>query len=299
MLKRLIPALGLAALLFSGCGAAKSGPKVYSAAFECNDTSAVVKPLVLKGKDWKKAGEPIIIPFERQEDAVTTVLDSLTMVNIQSVQYAQLAYLNSYNGGKELDYAVSLIALADGSMETVTFSGRNLMNPSDLPAFKIEGMSNLAFVENPSPATDYLAALIAADERLVVLPEDVYLTDKAIEWWLERNPKAMSTAKKFEIGSIPAESSLAAAFGKARKEAKGKYQCAAIDARGYTCLVIRNTSNGNYILAWALPVCTDRKTQWYLKNFYFENETTLAMIYYKGSSMTKIRINLSNKTILR
>ena len=299
MLKRLIPALGLAALLLSGCGAAKSGPKVYSAAFECNDTSAVVKPLVLKGKDWKKAGEPIIIPFERQEGAVTTVLDSLTMVNIQSVQYAQLAYLNSYNGGKELDYAVSLVALADGSMETVTFSGRNLMNPSDLPAFKIEGMSNLAFVENPSPATDYLAALIAADERLVVLPEDVYLTDKAIEWWLERNPKAMSSAKKFEIGSIPAESSLVAAFGKARKEAKGKYQCAAIDARGYTCLVVRNTSNGNYILAWALPVCTDRKTQWYLKNFYFENETTLAMIYYKGSSMTKIRINLANKSILR
>ena len=299
MLKKLIPALGLAALLLNGCGAAKSGPKVYSAGFEYTDSSAVLSPMVQSGKNWKAAGEPITITFERQEGAVTTVLDSLKMVNIEGVQYAQFAYLNSYNGGKELDYAVSLVGLADGSMETVTFSGRNLMNPTALPSFKIEGMSNLAFVENPSPAIDYLAALIAADERLVVLPEEVYLTDKAIEWWLERNPKAMGSAKKFEIGSIPAESSLAAAFGKARKEAKGKYQCAAIDARGYTCLVIRNTSNGNYILAWALPICTNRQTQWYLKNFYFENETTLAMIYYKGSSMTKIRINLSNKTILR
>ena len=299
MLKRLIPAMGLAALLLSGCGVAKSGPKVYSAGFECNDSSAVVRPLVLKGKDWKPAGEPITISFERQEGAVTTVLDTLKVVEIQGAQYARFSYLNSYNGGKELDYAVSLVALADCATETVSFSGRNLKDPSVLPDFKIEGMSNLAFVENPSPATDYLAALIAADERLVVLPEDVYLTDKAIEWWVERNPKAMSSAKKFEIGSIPAESSLAAAFAQARKEAKGKYQCAAIDARGYTCLVMRNTSNGNYILAWALPICRNRQTQWYLKNFYFENETTLAMIYYKGSSMTKIRINLANKTILR
>lgn len=255
--------------------------------------------MVLSGKNWKPAGEPITIHFERQEGVVTTLLDTLKMVDIEGVRYAQLSYLNSYSGGKELDYAVSLVSLADGATETVSFSGRNLMNPAALPDFKIEGMSNLAFVETPSPATEYLGALVAADERLVVLPEDVYLTDKAIEWWLERNPKAMSSAKKFEIGSIPAESSLAAAFGKARKESKGKYQCAALDERGYTVLVLRNTSNGNYILAWALPVCTDRKTQWYLKNFYFENETTLAMIYYKGSSMTKIRLNLANKTISR
>ena len=299
MLKRLIPVLAMAALLLTGCGAAKSGQKVYSATLEVSDSSATVSPLILKGGDWKKAGEPIVIPFERQEGAVTTVLDSLRTVDIQGVQYAQLAYLNSYNGGKELDYAVSLVALADGSMETVTFSGRNLKNPSALPDFKIEGMSNLAFVENPSPATDYLAALVASDERLVELSEDVYLTDKAIEWWLEHNPKAMSSAKKFELGSLPAESSLAAAFASARKETKGKYQCAAIDARGYTVLVVRNTSSGNYILAWALPICKDRKTRWYLKNFYFENETTLAMIYYKGSSMTKIRLNLASKTISR
>ena len=289
----------MAALLLTGCGVAKSGPKVYSAGFEYTDSSAIINPLVQKGNDWKKAGEPIVLTFERQEGAVTTVLDSLRTVDIQGAQYAQLSYLNSYNGGKELDYAVSLVALADGSMETVTFSGRNLMNPAALPDFKIEGMSNLAFVENPSPATEYLAALVASDGRLVVLPEDVYLTDKALEWWLERNPKAMTTAKKFELGSLPAESSLAAAFGKARKETKGKYQCAAIDTRGYTCLVVRNTSNGNYILAWAVPICTNRQTQWYLKNFYFENETTLAMIYYKGSSMTKIRLNLANKTVLR
>lgn len=299
MLKRLIPALALAALLLGGCGVAKSGQKVYSAGLECTDSSAVISPMVQKGKDWKPAGKPLTLTFERQEGAVTTVLDSLRMVEIQGAQYALLSYLNSYNGGKELDYAVSLVAIADGATETVTFSGRNLMNPSVLPDFKIEGISNLAFVENPSPAVDYLAALIVSDERLVVLSEDIYLTDKSIEWWLERNPNAMGSAKRFEIGSVAAESSLAAAFKTARKESKGKYQCAAIDARGYTCLVIRNSSTGNYILVWAVPVCTNRQNQWYLKNFYFENETTLAMIYYKGSSMTKIRINLANKTVLR
>ena len=90
----------MAALLLTGCGVAKSGPKVYSAGFEYTDSSAIINPLVQKGNDWKKAGEPIVLTFERQEGAVTTVLDSLRTVDIQGAQYVQLSYLNSYNGGK-------------------------------------------------------------------------------------------------------------------------------------------------------------------------------------------------------
>ena len=298
MLRRLIPALAMAALLLTGCGAAKSGAKIYSAGLEYTDSSVVVSPLVLKGKDWKPAGKPVALSLERQDGAVTTPVDSLRIVDLEDGKYALFSYLNSYEGGKTLDYVVSMVCLADGQTHSVCFSGRNLLPASKLPEYRIEGISNISMLE-PSPAVSFLSALLASDARLVELAEDVYLTDKAIEWWLERNPKAMSGAKKFEIGSVPAESSLAAAFAAARKEAQGKYQCAAIDARGYTVLVVRNTASGSYILAWALPICRNRQTQYYLKNFYFENETTLAMIYYKGSSMTKIRINLANKTILR
>lgn len=298
MIRRLIPVLGLAALLLSGCGVAKSGPKVYSAKVEYTDSTATVSPLIQKGDIWKPAGEPMVLAFERQEGAVTTPADSLVMVEIEGAKYALLSYLNSYEGGKTLDYVASMISLTDGQVTTATFSGRNLLAVSKLPQYKIEGISDLSLLE-PSPVVNYLTELFKADSRLVELPEEVYLTDKAIEWWVERNPKAMTSAKKFEIGSVPSESSLASAFAKAHKETKGKYQCAALDERGYTVLVVRNTSSGNYILAWALPICTNRQTQWYLKNFYFDNETTLAMIYYKGSSMTKIRINLANKTVIR
>ena len=313
MLKRLYTVLALIAICLPASAAKKKavdpredckytveyqeGKRLYTVGLTYGESEATLKHFRLAGKKWLAMGEPIVLGLDEAEQIIPT--DSLGLVTIDGERYALLSYLRVNEGGKDLDYVVSVVRLTGDYVETVNFNGRNLLSPSALPDYKIEGMSNLGFVENPSPAVDYLAALVAADERLVVLSEDIYLTDKSIEWWLERNPNAMGSAKRFEIGSVAAESSLAAAFKTARKESKGKYQCAALDARGYTCLVIRNSSTGNYILVWAVPVCTNRQTQWYLKNFYFENETTLAMIYYKGSSMTKIRINLANKTILR
>ncbi|MBP5488263.1 MAG: hypothetical protein J6X77_01700 [Bacteroidales bacterium] len=313
MLNRLFAALALAALCLPAMAAKKpvadpregcqykveyqEGKKLYTVGLTYGEGEAAITHFRLAGRKWLAMGDPIILGIDPSDQLFTT--DSLGLVTIDGQKYALISYLRSFDGGKELSYAVSLIGLADASVETVGFDGRNLLDPSVLPDFKIEGMSSLGFAVNPSPALDWLSALIASDSRLVVLPEDVYMTDKAIEWWLENNPGAMGSAKRFEIGSVPAESSLAAAFKTARKEAKGKYQCAAVDTRGYTSLVVRNTSSGNYMLVWAVPACTNRATQWYLKNFYFENETTLAMIYYKGSSMAKIRLNLAGKTILR
>ena len=284
-----ITILGLAALLLVGCGAAKSVSKVYTASVEFTESSAVVRD---------SYGKQMTVDFERQEGAVTTPVDTLTLVSLEGVQYCLVSYLNSYDAGKNLEYVMSMLCLEQGKVESYVFTGKNLISPSTMPDYRIEGVSNLNLADD-TPAMRHMASLAAADSRLVELTEDIYLTDKTIEWWLERNPKAMTSAKKFEIGSVAAESSLAATFSKARKETKGKYQCAAIDARGYICLIIRNTSTGNHILVWAVPVCTNRQTQWYLKNFYFENETTLALIYYKGNSMTKIRLNLGSRSISR
>ncbi|MBP5571917.1 MAG: hypothetical protein J6X39_04545 [Bacteroidales bacterium] len=289
MRRGLLPILGLVVLILSGCGAAKSVSKVYTASVEFTESSAVVRD---------SYGKQMTVDFERQEGAVTTPVDTLTLVSLEGVQYCLVSYLNSYDAGKNLEYVMSMLCLEQGKVESYVFTGKNLISPSKMPDYRIEGVSNLNLVDD-TPAMRHMASLAAADSRLVELTEDIYLTDKTIEWWLERNPKAMTSAKKFEIGSVAAESSLAATFSKARKETKGKYQCAAIDARGYTCLIIRNTSTGNHILVWAVPVCTNRQTQWYLKNFYFENETTLAMIYYKGNSMTKIRLNLGSRSISR
>lgn len=286
MRRGLLPILGLVVLILSGCGATKPVSKAYSAQLEYTDSTAVVSD---------NRGKQMSVYLERQPGAVTTPADSLSLVSLEGVQYCHFSYLNKSAAGFE--YVQSMVALEQGTAESLVFSGKSLPGEEE-GSFRIEGVSNQNMLDD-TPAVRHMAALEAADARLVVLPEEDYLTDKALEWWLERNPKAMSTAKKFEIGSVPAESSLVAAFAKARKERSGRYECAAVDVRGYTSLVLRNTSTGNYMLVWSLPVCRDRRTGWYLKNFYFENDSTLAMIYYRGNSMAKIRLNLGSKTVSR
>ena len=286
MRRGLLPILGLAVLILSGCGAAKQVSRAYSAQLEYTDSTVVVSD---------NRGKQMSVYLQRQEGSVTTPVDSLSLVTLEGVQYCYFSYLNSFSGGKE--YVQSMVALEQGTAESLIFIGKNLPGAAD-GSFRIEGISNQNVLDD-TPAVRHMASLAAADTRLVVLPEEDYITDKTLEWWLERNPKAMSSAKKYEIGSVPAESSLVTAFAKARKERSGKYECAAVDVRGYTSLILRNTSTGSYMLVWALPVCRDRSTRWYLKNFYFENDSTLAMIYYRGNSMAKIRLNLGSKTVSR
>lgn len=286
MRRGLLPILGLVVLILSGCGAAKQVSKAYSAQLEYTDSTVVVSD---------NRGKQMSVYLQRQEGSVTTPVDSLSLVTLEGVQYCYFSYLNSFSGGKE--YVQSMVALEQGTAESLIFIGKNLPGAAD-GSFRIEGISNQNVLDD-TPAVRHMASLAAADTRLVVLPEEDYITDKTLEWWLERNPKAMTSAKRFEIGSVPAESSLVTAFGKARKVRSGKYECAAVDVRGYTSLILRNTSTGSYMLVWALPVCRDRSTGWYLKNFYFENDSTLAMIYYRGNSMAKIRLNLGSKTVSR
>ena len=220
-----ICAFGLAVSLLYGCGAAKPVSKVYSASVEFSDSSAVLCPLVSKKSGWAPSGEPIVLPFERQEGAVTTPVDTLSFVSLEGVQYALLSYLNSYSGGALLEYVLSCVALETGKVESFVFSGKNL---ASLPDYRIEGVSNVSLVED-TPAMRYMASVAAADNRLVELSEADYLTDKALEWWLSHNPSAMKSAKKFEFGGVSAESSLVSAFSEAHREKSGKYECAVVE----------------------------------------------------------------------
>ena len=276
---------GLAVLLLYGCGAAKPVSKAYSASVEYTDSTVVVKD---------NRGKQMSVFLERQEGSVTTPVDTLSLVSLEGVQYCHFSYLSG--SGAESQYVQSMCALEQGTAESLVFSGKNLSGSPE--TFRIEGYSNQNMLDD-TPAVRYMAARAAADPRLVELSEADYLSDKALEWWLSNNPSAMSSARKFEFGAVPAESSLAAAFSAAHVEKSAKFECAVVDVRGYTSVVVRSVSSGSYLLAWAVPVCTNRRTQWYLKNYYFENPSTLALIFYKGSSMAKYRINLANRTVAR
>ena len=276
---------GLAVLLLYGCGAAKPLSKAYSACVEYTDSTVVVKD---------NRGKQMSVFLERQEGSVTTPVDTLSLVSLEGVQYCHFSYLSG--SGAESQFVQSMFALEQGTAESLVFSGKNLSGSTE--TFRIEGYSNQNMLDD-TPAVRYMAARAAADPRLVELSEADYLSDKALDWWLSHNPSAMSSARKFEFGAVPAESSLAATFTAAHVEKSAKFECAVVDVRGYTSVVVRSVSSGSYLLAWAVPVCTNRRTQWYLKNYYFENPSTLALIFYKGSSMAKYRINLANRTVAR
>lgn len=78
-----------------------------------------------------------------------------------------------------------------------------------------------------------------------------------------------STNGKVVFGALPAESSLVEAFKAAKKESSPKYR-AALGRKGAS-----------------------------LNNIYFENDTNLALYYYRGNTTFKHHVNLASAKITR
>lgn len=253
---------------------------------------------------------------------VEALRDSVSFVNVAGTDYVLFSFLR-----EEADLlSWNLVASTfDGShMEAVNFLGKALEPQGE--RFRIEGSSSASMRVNEDALTEYLDSLIASDPRLVVLPEEVYKTDKVVEWWLENNPKALTSAKKVKMASLPADCSAVVAFaggagavaggashssgagaagagygavvGNKTKSKSGNYQLASVELRGYTLIVVRNIRQNSYTLVWAEP--TGRtKAERRLVNLYFVDDSTIAMVFYHGSSMLKYRISLGSGQISR
>ena len=142
----------------------------------------------------------------------------------------------------------------------------------------------------------WLAGRLRDNPLLVQISKADILTDQAIQWWLQKNPKAQTSASKLSFGILDEQSSMVEACKKARKE-KGKGLSAAIfDIRGYT--VVCTVSKGEYKLIWCEPVCRNRKTDQYIRSMYFDNDgTTLNLFYYKGNTTFKKKISLPSQSL--
>lgn len=224
--------------------------------------------------------------------------DSVSFFTLGEENFVLFSYLDTLDGGKNLEWTLSAVSFDGNSTESLSFTGKALQSGSE--RFRIEGSSNFAMLSEVTPLATYLDSLMRADSRLVELPEDVYLTDKTVEWWLENNPNALGSAKKVNIGSLPKECSAVAAFKAVKnKEKNSRMQVASVDLRGYTLVIVHTLASDSYSLVWAEPVCRNKKTDRRLMNVYFEDANTLAMVYYKGSSMFKYRINLASGALRR
>lgn len=147
-----------------------------------------------------------------------------------------------------------------------------------------------------TPEVYWLVGRLRENPSLIQLSKADILTDQSIRWWLEKNPKAQTSASKVSFGLLDPESSMVAAFKKASKERGKSYSVAMFDIRGYT--VICASKGGEYSLVWAEPVCRNRKTDKYIRSIYFESDgTTLDLMYYKGKTTFKKKVSLASQSL--
>lgn len=212
-----------------------------------------------------------------------------------SRSYLHLEYLNG-----DSEYVEALYLPEEDIVNQVMFYGSPVQR-SEGEAYRIEGTSP-EFMEGLNPTFEvlWLTGRLKENPSLIEISKADLLTDNSIRWWLEKNPSAESGASRLYFGQLDPESSIVAAYKKARKE-KGKSSSAALfDIRGYTVVVASNRATGDCSLVWCEPVCKNRKRDKFLNNIYFEgNGTTLVLYWYKGSTTFKYRISLASQTVSR
>ena len=230
-------------------------------------------------------------------DGRSFLLGNVELVKVGEQRWLHAGYRNVPADGQVLEHVETLLEPLGTTAISAVFYGK----PLDGQMRRIEGQSPEALVapEMRSEEINYLLAAMEENHSLVQITHADALTDEAIAWWLENNPKAATSAKKLLFGQLPEECSIVEAFKKNRnRETSGNYTAALFDIRGYTVVCERNGA-GEYALVWCEPKCKDRSRDKYLNTIYFEKGATLCFYYYKGRTTFKYRINLANKNISR
>ena len=255
--------------------------------------------------NWNLISERAIEKYCLDPSMDRTIADgALSLVNVVGARMLKLDYLNwNSQSNFKLEWCSTLIPL-DGSAQTnLMFYGRNMLNKAPAAAtYSIEGQSpETLSLTGMSQELSYLFQGMNGNDALKPLSEADAMSDEAILWWLDKNPRAETSAKSVKMGTLKNESSLVSAFKNAKgKESSSRYSVACMDFRGYTVIVSQSKSSKEYSLIWAEPKCENKSLEKYIRSIYFDNDgTTLNLLYYKAKTSFKIKINLSSKTLVR
>lgn len=223
----------------------------------------------------------------------------IELVEINGKKFLSFNYINSVEKSKNIEFVASLYEPEEGSVSHAMFYGRDMSGKDGL---KIEGQCPEALSTLVLPENAWLLNRINSDSRLVPIAKADALTDDSIAWWLEKNPEAETRASRLNFGALDEESSLVAGFKAARsrdKDSSKSFTAAMFDIRDYTVIVAYSKTYKNYILVWCEPVCVNKNRDKLLNSIYFEDDSSLALFYYKGRTTFKNRINLASRTIRR
>ena len=225
-------------------------------------------------------------------------VDETSVAAIRGTRYLFFHYLMS---GKEEAYVAAAYAPQTDEFGCISFRGKDVRGSGHVPPYHILGRSDEALQSGMDrPWMRLLLKDIQDNPWLEYVPENFWLTDAAIAWWLEQNPDALTSATHLKFNILQPESSLVEEFTAAKgKKNSSKYTAAMFDHRGYTVIVVQQKDDGKYVLAWAEPEAKDHYRDRLLNSIAFDDANTLAMSYYHGNRTFKYRLNLTSKNLRR
>ena len=236
------------------------------------------------------------------EAAYRNFVDGSSIITIRDTRYLRFNYLLDDLYGTDQTYVAAAYAPQTDDFGCVSFYGINQLKSNDSAPYRISGRINeVAMTGAERPFMRLLLKDVQDNPLLEEIPENFYLTDAAIQWWLDVNAETFSggsTHLKFNI--LPENCSLVEEYQAAKgKKNSSKYTAAMFDHRGYTVIVVYQKADKNYVLAWAEVECVDHYRDRLLNSISFDDANTLEMAYYHGNRTYKYHLNLTSKALRR
>ena len=256
---------------------------------------------VRNGEGWSQEGVYDAPAADAEGMAEREFVDETTIAAIRGTRFLFFNYLMHGTNGSQQSYIAAAYAPQTDEFGCISFRGEAVQDSGHRPPYHIAGRSDEALQSGMDrPWMRLLLKNIQDNPWLDAIPENFYLTDAAIAWWLEQNPGALTNATHLKFNILQKESSLVEEFAKARgRQNTSKYTAAMFDHRGYTVIVAYQKADDNYVLAWAEPECKDHQRDRLLNSIAFDDANTLAMSYYHGNRTFKYRLNLTSKNLRR
>ena len=228
-------------------------------------------------------------------------VDSTSVLTIRGTRYLHFHYILRDLYGTEETYVAAAYAPQTDDFGCVSFYGLNKRLSNETVPYRISGRINETVLTGMDrPWMRLLLQEVRDNPLLEEIPENFYLTDAAIHWWLDVNPEATTSATHLKFNILPEGCSLVEEYTKAKgKKNSSKYTAAMFDHRDYTVIVVYQKDDQNYVLAWAEPECKDHYRDRLLNSISFDDANTLTMSYYHGNRTFKYRLNLTSKNLRR
>ena len=256
---------------------------------------------VQNGGVWSQEGVYDAPAADAEGMAVREFADDSSVAAIRGTRFLFFNYLMSSADDSKQCYVAAAYAPQTDEFGCISFRGKHILTSGHRPPYNILGRSDEALQSGMDrPWMRLLLKNIQDNPWLEEVPQDAWLTDESIAWWLEQNPDALTSATHLKFNILQPESSLVHEFTMAKgKKSSAKYTAAMFDHRGYTVIVVHQRADDNYVLAWAEPECKDHMRDRLLNSIAFDDANTLAMSYYHGNRTFKYRLNLTSKNLRR